>query len=662
MAGLFLKIKREKRKAAGVGRGSKVSYEGRRREEELMRDVTPSRVIKLRKYPIDKQSKKLYDFLWYKSMEYTSELRRLMFLSTLPIQIIGVIIIVFLCLYIKKHSESREAVFYIILLTFVASIPEITDFLREGHDLRFHLDRIENIKNSLLAGKFPVRMNYFSSGNAGTATPSMYPELFLYIPAILRILGVPQVFALKFFYILINLSCAYISYFSVRRITKSKYMGLIYSAIYTLCIYRLENIYLRHAMGEILAMVFIPLVMLGIYETIRREYKYWYLLVLGITGIVQSHTVSVFLTAFFLLLYCLINIKHLNKARIIALVKTFAFTIGLNLWFVIPFFTYAGIVIVPGKYDLSQNSVYLGKLFSTFVKNTGEELHIRGTTAGEMPLTLGGIIGLGLIAFIYTMFVFKNKRPGVQKIGKTFFFYGIIALFMSSVLFPWYNIIPLNIFYVIQFAWRFLAFAAPLLSFPACIGIYLIFKKLKIKKQLSVFITVCICIAGCAYYLDSINDTKTYIAALEEAEPWPNIDYQYWDSDPEYTRENSNKMKTSQRLLTITSFERNNDLITISWENKGIITEGQFIDFPLFNFPGYVAEANGKKLPISSGNNSFIRVHLPKEQLGGIIKVYYKEPGSFILGNIISLISVLVFFGSIYRGKFLRFFKPKTKN
>jgi hypothetical protein len=215
--------------------------------------------------------------------------------------------------YCKKHADFRETAFYILVLTLVSSLPLINDFTQYGHSILFDLHRIENIKINLLAGQIPARMNYLSGGNAGIPMPVMYPELFLYIPALLRVLGVPPVYSLKVFHILLNLSCAFISCYSVSRITKSKNAGVIFSGIYTLCIYRLENIYLRHAIGEAQAMVFIPLVMLGIYEIVYNDHKKWHILVIGFTGVLQSHVVSTFLVVCFLIFFLLFSAKNLIR-------------------------------------------------------------------------------------------------------------------------------------------------------------------------------------------------------------------------------------------------------------------------------------------------------------------------------------------------------------
>ena len=616
-------------------------------------------------------------------MEFSPELRGQLFLSGLPFAILLIGILLFLCWYLKKHGESKELAFYVILLTLVASLPVINDFLISGHDIRFDVDRIENIKLNLLAGKFPVRMNYFSTGNAGVATPSLYPELFLYIPAILRIFNIPPVFALKFLHVLINLACVWFSYYSASKITKSKNIGIIFSALYSLCIFRLENIYLRHALGEALAMCFFPLVILGLYQVLRREHKYWFVLALGITGVIQSHIILTILMALFVVLFCLFNIKHFNKERLLALAKALVLVVGLNMWFFIPYFTYYNLadksVHMPATLDLAQSSVYLEQLFMPFAVNAYGDNGVRGSIMNEMPLTFGGVIGLGLILFIYFMIIKKGKKTGIQNIGKTFLIYGVIALFPATVFFPWFDVKPLNVFYKIQFAWRFLAIVAPLLALPASIGIYYLLKNFKIKKQLAVLIAVCISITGSIYYISSVNNVETFIFGNDEVAPWSSGDNKYTGSEVSYTHENAGVIKTSEDALQVISSTRNNDVYTIELEyaETGVeeqsiaeqsiqeldpeepIVKGPYIEVPFYNFPGYTAVYNKKVLPISNGENNFIRVSLPDGFPGGTVKVYYKGLARFIIGNIITLITILGFLGYIFRKQLLVIFSRK---
>jgi hypothetical protein len=558
------------------------------------------------------------------------------------------IVFYFFYRHCKKNEDSVDTVFIVFIIVLVSSLPLFTDFTQYGHDALFQLDRIENIKDNLLSGNFPVRINY-AEGKPGLATPIMYPELFLYIPAIMRILGLPLVFSSKLFNILINLSCTFIAYYSAKQITKSKNIGLIFSGIYSLCIYRLEDIYLRFATGEALAMVFIPLVMLGLYHVLCGEEKRWPILVIGITGVLQSHIISFFLTGFFLVLFFLLCIRSLTKARIFSLVKSCILILCLNMWYIIPLIMYYGIVEFPPKIEIYKTAVYPNQMFATFVKNSGLDLNGRGNTNGEMPLSLGGIIGIGLLFFIYVTYINianeNEKTVLIDKTGKVSLLLGILAIFASSVFFPWFALKQLPILNTLQFSWRLFIIAAPLLSLPASIGLYFMFKRLGFQDKIVVIIVIFITVAGSAYYIDSIMETSTSLTLnmeLKDVNQTIKGDYRYKGTNWEEIMKNSGRIVYSRNVNLINVSDTKNGRYTILFEKISAIDDCS-IELPIINFPGYIAFLNDNKLSIENGRNNFIRLNLPDNIGKGVIKVGYKEPGIFIFGNTISIIALIVF-------------------
>ena len=62
-------------------------------------------------------------------------------------------------LFEKKHLTTA---FLLGLIVIFASLPVFTEYLYNGNYLLFHLNRIEGLKNSLMAGQFPVRMHFSS--------------------------------------------------------------------------------------------------------------------------------------------------------------------------------------------------------------------------------------------------------------------------------------------------------------------------------------------------------------------------------------------------------------------------------------------------------------------------------------------------------------------
>ena len=74
---------------------------------------------------------------------------------------------------------------FLIALGLFSSYPLYTFYLQYGHDLLFHLFRIDGIADGLQSGQFPVRLYGNDLNGYGYGVSMFYPELFLYVPALL---------------------------------------------------------------------------------------------------------------------------------------------------------------------------------------------------------------------------------------------------------------------------------------------------------------------------------------------------------------------------------------------------------------------------------------------------------------------------------------------
>ncbi len=188
---------------------------------------------------------------------------------------------------------------------------------------------------------FPVRLNAYTFKGFGYADPVFYPNIFMYIPAVLNGFGVSLPVAVNVFLVIVNCVTAGVMYKCSSSVFESKEIGCISSVIYTFCTYRLCNMYTRAAYGEVTAMIFFPLVLYGFYEFFFREERHWVFLTLGITGVVQSHIVSTLLIAIFCVAGGLFWIRQmLVRERFVACVKAVGASVLLNLWFLLPLIQY----------------------------------------------------------------------------------------------------------------------------------------------------------------------------------------------------------------------------------------------------------------------------------------------------------------------------------
>ncbi|MFQ9516747.1 MAG: hypothetical protein ACLRZ9_13110 [Eubacterium sp.] len=206
---------------------------------------------------------------------------------------------------INIDISNKLVMFGVITAAIVASIPIFTDYFFIGQDCTFHLMRIEGLKDGILSGQLPVRIQPTWFQNNGYAVSVLYGDLFLYFPAILRLIGISVQNSYKTYIFAINFITAIIAYYSFAKISKSKFIGMMASLVYTLSIYRFTDIYFRAAVGEYTAMAFFPLIIWGLYkiyttETTKDNRIIWFPLAIGYTGVIQSHVLSCEMVAFFL--------------------------------------------------------------------------------------------------------------------------------------------------------------------------------------------------------------------------------------------------------------------------------------------------------------------------------------------------------------------------
>nr|MCR4696454.1 hypothetical protein [Lachnospiraceae bacterium] len=221
----------------------------------------------------------------------------------------------------KEEVKKNKVILIIFATTIVLSLPLMLNYLLDGHDLSFHLMRIEGIKQSILDGRFPARMDMFALEGQGYADPIYYPYLFLYIPALLRVFGLSIMHSYKFFLGFLNLAGCIIAYLSFKGITKNTKASIVGMIVYNLAPYHVACLYSRGALGEAQAYIFIPLIAYGVYKLLSKENPFNELkkgivaLMLGFTGILESHILSVEMTGIMLIICLILCIKRTFRIK-----------------------------------------------------------------------------------------------------------------------------------------------------------------------------------------------------------------------------------------------------------------------------------------------------------------------------------------------------------
>lgn len=249
--------------------------------------------------------------------------------------------------FIKKNIYIILALGTAVL---VSSFGVLDSELHNGHDMLFHLSRIAGLRAGIREGirmrQLPVRIQPGWTNGYGYAVSVFYGDIFLYFPALLTFFKISVITAYRIYVVAVNAGTALISFFCFKRISKSSYIGATVSIIYTLSMYRICDLYIRAAVGEYTSMMFFPVIVLGMWEILKSDCdgknQGWIILTLGMSGVIQTHVLSSIMAVFFMMLVCAVSVKYVfQKNVLVQFIKSVCATIGLNIFFIIPFLDYS---------------------------------------------------------------------------------------------------------------------------------------------------------------------------------------------------------------------------------------------------------------------------------------------------------------------------------
>ena len=558
----------------------------------------------------------------------------------------------------KTRGIDKREVEAILLVALIASLPLGLHYLLNGQDMEFHLLRIEGLYEALRCGQFPVRMHPNYMEGYGYPTGIFYPELFLYFPALLRLMGVPLMHAYKWFVLVQNIATAGVAWYSGKILLRKKTDAAVFCLLYTLVPYRLINTYYRAAVGESLAMIFLPLIVAGMYLLLantdldRRTTRHAVvLLVIGMTGVLQSHILSCELVAIFVIGAILLCWKRFWRKKVwLSFAGAVGITVMLNLWFLIPFISAAGLevkvlLMTPGI--LTHQGLNIWQLFAFLPEASGHSMSLQEGIAGEMPFQLGwAVVLLMLFAMYGIATMWKNRKESRNGLGVVVTCLGLVALWMTTHLFPWDMVgrIPKigKILNTVQFPWRYLGIATLLLLIAGLIAIQL-WQNEKVKQMVLVAVSVVSAITALWFFQSMISNADYYAVydgAGLDSYALVGEEYLYQGTDLNLLRERANR----------------EDWYVQSGTNVTCVIEpfGDKTDYrlPLLYYPWYVAKdaVTGEEINIVKGENNVAFLELP-EGYNGAVKVSFEEPVAWKVGNVISLVTLISIIVCVYIGR-----------
>lgn len=540
-----------------------------------------------------------------------------------------------------RVKKNHMIIFGMILLT---SVPLTVPGVIHGHDVRFHMYRIAGLAEGLMNGDFPVRLQPNWLNGYGAATGVTYPDLLLYPFAILYLLGIPLFTTYKLYVIVMNLGTVLVTYYCSLKISKKELVAVVCSVLYSFSMWRLIDIYTRAALGEYTALLFLPLIALGVYEIYYTDNKISLAFIIGITGVVTSHPLTLLLVAEMIILYLLLQFRKTAViTNFVKLLLNGIITLLVNIGILLPIIDYyvnEGIGVGSGNSSIQGHGIYLSQLFTYDYLITGAS--VVGAVNQEMPLTLG--LSLTIVIFIGITILFIRKEIKYKFELKTVLIIDIIALFLSTAYFPYELMMKkmptlYKVLSAIQFPWRYLTVVT--IVTVILMGILLMeFEGNKeYRRYLYVAIVGIALFQGLDYYSKLMNNQDRYYKYLSDAtmDSFGDVNnFTLAGMDWSLLEDSSIVLSDSERVK-VNVINREGTKYTLNIVNSSSNT--QFIDLPVMGYSQY--KASDADVKTTLGENKRLRLVVPAGY-DNTISVGYKEPFWWRVTEILSIFTIVV--------------------
>lgn len=317
-----------------------------------------------------------------------------------------------------------------------------------GHDADAAVFKAIELKNALLDGHFPVRWSKRLDFGLGLPTFTFTYNLPYYLAAGLSFLGMSVISAEKLIMGASFPISAFFTYLWLKR-RFGQWPSFVGGLLYSIVPYHFLNVYVRFAIGEVVAATFLPLVFYSIDRLLDRTTgKNIALCGTSMAVLLLSHQ-------FYGLIFVPLGLAYgfiAGKKRVVWVGAALGLGLLLGSYYLIPMVAYRGYTYLsdPQEYFLANNNFVM---FQDLIKPAWGFGDLKKAVGDRMSLQIG-IVHLALFgAGIWRMVVGKDKNRRLL-----IFFMTLAALsvvMMTPISLPIWKLVP--ILQNIQFPWRLIS-------------------------------------------------------------------------------------------------------------------------------------------------------------------------------------------------------------
>lgn len=553
---------------------------------------------------------------------------------------------------INKLKNIDKNYLNIFIVTIILMMPLISTKINnvEGHDMAYHLANIKAMTSQILDLNFtkisPIIGNGFGYGGA-----IFYPKLphtFAgLISFITNFISNNEFYTLKICNILLVFLSGIVMYKLLIKLFNNKNISLLGSIFYITMPYFMTNIYVRTAFNESFMYLFMPVVLIGIIDLLKENYKSFYLnFILGYVALINTHLVLTVYYTFIILVILLINHKRIFKKEILKkLIISSIIILLLSMPSVIMMLEHKALDIYTVFDSNAMNASSLN------IKANGLSLfdylqpEIRYGNNIYVFINIVVII-FSLMSVIYLVKYEKNKQT--KRLVLSILIGLIISMLLSYHKFP-YQYLP-KLLLSVQFGFRFVLFIGLFISIFASYGLNFISNK---NKENIKNISMIIC---CLIVLPFINNS-TFIKINDTSYDYnQGMGWQkeyltkYTSANIDYFNTRDNEIKINNKNIKIEKVK--DEVPHLEFEISKIKDKSVEIEIPRLYYLGYdiklITNYDVKEIEYNPGDKGFITFEVEEE---GIIKVDYTGTTLYKISKILRLTTLIVLGIYLLKGK-----------
>ena len=499
-----------------------------------------------------------------------------------------------------------------VALVLLVQWPQLhLSYIFHQDDTMPQLRRMESYVTSVQHGAyfpkvFPEEVRHF-----GYAFDAFYPSLMLLPYVWLRLAGLGVVSAYYGYQTLILVATVLAAYASFLKIRRRPLAAFVFSVVYTTAVYRMLDAFVRGALGENLAFIFLPIIAAGMYLIYIKQSDNWFLLAFGVTGLMYAHMLSLvmvleFLVGGFLVLVALRRVSwRMVRYTAYAAISSLLMGVGsyLPMWEISQHLPLK--LAESATIWLNYLQYSLGDLFQNSLSMYASTSNMQNVNQTFRPGM--GVLMLG-IAIVLALWWPKLSRSVKVATGL-----GFVTIFLSTNLFPW-SLFRKTVLGTIQFPWRYLELTTLFLS----LAVALVVAEKVHPQHFAWGMVLAACVVGFSYAA-TINTTmtnaNTYRVTDENAAAYygdatgGGSEYapKQFDSTT-FFKKDQTVVLPSHKLHRLTPLTQHYNDLRFGYTS----TRSVVLQLPKFAYVGYNVTVDGKVVPYrAQGKNARLTITAP---------------------------------------------------